>query len=74
MTTSGETEMKMTEVAEYVKSMTGIQRSRATIYNWASKGVEVGGGLVRLATISRAGQLFTDKAKIDEFLAKIDRR
>lgn len=66
--------MKLSEVAAYVLEKTGVQRSRATIYNWVAKGVTVGGQSFRLATKSKAGQMFVSPIDLNAFLARIDQR
>lgn len=66
--------MKLAEVSAYVLAKTGLTRSRATIYNWATKGVKVGENPEKLQTEMRAGQITTRPEWVDTFLAKIDQR
>lgn len=66
--------MKLAEVAEYVELRTGVLRSRATIYNWATKGVSIAGEKVKLQTEMHAGQMFTRELWVDAFLARVDQR
>lgn len=74
MATSDQADTKMAAVPAYVMERTGIKRSRATIYNWATKGVAHSTGSVKLRTETRAGQMFTKTEWIDAFLASIDQR
>lgn len=74
MDTSGRAEMKMVEVMAFVIERTGMRRSRATVYNWATKGTTIRGIPVRLRFEIRAGQMFTKVEWVEDFLAKIDQR
>lgn len=74
MTTSDQADMKMAAVPSYVMEKTGIKRSRATVYNWATKGVAQSTGSVKLRVDTRAGQMFTKIEWVDDFLALIDQR
>ena len=64
--------MKLADVVDYVEAKTGVKRSRATIYNWATKGV--GPDCRKLQTEIRAGQMFTTAEWVDEFLSHMDMR
>lgn len=65
--------MRLAEVVAYVLEKTGVKRSRATIYNWATKGVNVSGEMVKLQTETKAGQMFTKAEWVDAFLARVSR-
>lgn len=69
-----EDRMKLADVPAYVLTRTGVTRSRATIYNWVSKGVTITGQTFKLQTDTHAGQLFTSTAYVDSFLATIEGR
>jgi hypothetical protein len=64
--------LTMAQAATEVGQLTGVPRTRATIYNWAKKGV--GPGKVKLQTEPRAGQLFTTDTWVAEFLSRIDQK
>jgi hypothetical protein len=64
--------MKLAEVAAYVKEKTGVRRSRATVYLWATKGI--GPDRRKLRTEMKAGQMFTTAEWVDEFLAILNQR
>jgi len=61
-------------VIAYVRERTGMKRSRATIYNWTTKGIKVGGEVIKLPHAYSAGQMVTKKLWIDVFLTKVDQR
>lgn len=69
-----EDRMRLALVPAYVLEKTGVQRSRATVYNWVSKGVTLAGQSFKLQTATHAGQLFTSKDMVDAFLATIEGR
>lgn len=62
--------MRLADVPRYVEDITGIARSRQTVYNWATKGVK---GNV-LKTELKAGQMFTKDIWVLDFLAKLGER
>lgn len=74
MTSVPELPWKLAAVPTLVKELTGVKRSRATVYNWVNKGVTVAGQIIKLDAESRAGQLFTTRSKVQAFLAKIEGR
>lgn len=66
--------IKMVDVIPYVKQKTGMLRSRATIYNWATKGVKVGGQTFKLQHKLIVGQMVTTTEWVDTFLARINQQ
>ncbi len=63
--------IKLVGVPERVKELTGINISRQTVYNWASKGRKMGGECFRLKVRLHVGQLFTTEKWIRNFLTEI---
>jgi len=57
------------DVPAYLATL-GINKTRATIYNWAKFGVRGH----RLWTVVLGGDLRTSKTAVDEFLATLNRR
>jgi hypothetical protein len=64
---------KLSAVPVLVEELSGVKRSRATIYNWATRGVTVADQKVILETEMRAGQMFTTRSKVQAFLARINK-
>ena len=55
-----------------IVELTGVMRSRATIYLWVNKGCRtLDGRRVFLKTVTRMGQLFTDEDKIKKFVQEV---
>lgn len=60
------------EVVPYLSRVMGIDRTRQTVHNWATRGVERGlNNNVRLVTIKRAGRMYTTRAWVREFVDEI---
>lgn len=60
------------EVVPYMAKTMGIERTRQTVYNWATKGVERGlGRVVFLRTIKQAGRLNTTREWVREFVDEV---
>ena len=60
------------EVVPYMAKTMDIQRTRQTIYNWATNGVERGlGHVVYLRTIKQAGRLVTTREWVREFVDEV---
>lgn len=66
--------IRLSAVPPLVHEKTGVIRSRATIYNWATKGVKNRGQKVFLQTTVKAGQMYTTLPYLDAFLAEINQR
>lgn len=64
-------DLPLSGVPAYIKEKTGITRSRQAVYLWAQKGTKKGH---KLQIETRAGQMFTTRAWVDEFLAVLDQR
>lgn len=64
--------ISLSEVVPYMSKTMSINRTRQTIYNWATKGVERGlGRVVRLRTIKQAGSLRTTRGWVKEFVDEV---
>ncbi len=64
--------IQIKNVPELVEKLTGIKRSRTTVYQWIKVGrVIYGGDIIKLKTIKRLGFLFTTRKYIEEFLEKL---
>lgn len=60
------------EVVPYLSKVMRIERTRQTIYNWSTLGVERGlGRTVKLRTIKQAGRLVTTREWVREFLDEV---
>lgn len=62
--------IRMSEVPALVERLTGVKRSRQTVYLWASAGVKGN----KLETMRKAGQLFTTIEAVEAFVASLDMR
>lgn len=61
--------IRLRDVSLKITELTGVHRSRATIYLWVNHGCRtLDGRRVYLKTVTRMGQLFTDEDKIKEFI------
>ena len=60
------------EVVPWMAKSLGIERTRQTVYNWTTMGVERGlGRVVRLRTIKQAGRLMTTREWVKEFVDEV---
>jgi transposase-like protein len=59
----------MSDVPAYLDREHGIEVSRQTVYNWVKKGVRG----TTLQTIRKGGKLYTTEARVDDFVANLDR-
>ncbi len=60
------------EVVPYLSKVFQIERTRQTIYNWTTMGVERGlGRVVKLRTIKQAGRLMTTREWVREFIDEV---
>jgi len=60
------------EVVPYLSKVFQIERTRQTIYNWTTMGVERGlGRVVKLRTIKQAGRLVTTREWVREFIDEV---
>lgn len=60
------------EVVPYLNHTHGISRTRQTVHNWATTGVERGlGRIVKLKTVKRVGIRYTTKEWVREFLDEV---
>ena len=66
--------LTLAQVPDYVQRTHGFSRSRQTVYNWAKKGVPVGGEKILLPTINKGGQLYTTAEDVDAFVARLETR
>ena len=64
--------IKLGKVPAILKELTGVTRTRATIYNWTKKGrIDTCGQMIKLRAYKRLGQIYTTNAAIMEFLKGI---
>lgn len=64
--------IQIRDVPELIEKLTGIKRSRPTIYQWIKVGrVIYGGEIIKLKTVKRLGFLFTTRKYVEEFLEKL---
>jgi hypothetical protein len=64
--------IRLRDVPLKITELTGVHRSRATIYLWVNKGCRtLDGRRVHLETVTRMGQLFTDEDKIKTFVEEV---
>ena len=65
--------IRLADVPTLIKKLTGVPRSRKTVYNWASKGRKnYSNETVVLATTSTAGTKYTTKADVLRFLERLE--
>jgi hypothetical protein len=66
--------LRLAEVPKLLKKLSGLDRNRKTIYNWANKGkTNYSGEHIVLRTISKAGVKFTTRAWVNKFLVELER-
>ncbi len=59
-------------VSSLILKLTGIQRHPSTIYRWTKVGCRsLDARVVKLTTISRAGQLFTTRDLVEKFIDEV---
>lgn len=59
----------LSAVPSLIAELTGVQRSRGTIYSWAKKGCRtIDARVVKLKTIKKMNQLFTTKENVLKFI------
>jgi hypothetical protein len=64
--------IRLSDVPLKITELTGVHRSRGTIYLWVNKGCRtLDGRRVYLKTVTRMGQLFTDMDMIKEFITEV---
>jgi hypothetical protein len=64
--------IKMRDVPDEIKDLTGLVRKRAVIYSWCTKGRKHKlGGKVKLKYSNRSGTWYTTKEWIIDFIRKV---
>lgn len=64
--------IKLGKVPALIMELTGVVRTRVTVYNWARAGrISAHGQRVKLRTDNRLGQLFTTKEDVIKFLQEL---
>lgn len=64
--------IKLDKVCLILKELTGVTRTRATVYNWARKGrANAHGEIVKLRVYKRLGQIYTTHKAVIEFLEEL---
>lgn len=64
--------IRLRDVPLKITELTGVHRSRATIYLWVNKGCRtLDGRRVYLKTVTRMSQLFTDMEMIKKFVEEV---
>lgn len=64
--------IKLEDIPPIIREMTGVDRCRATVYNWAKKGrAAYDGTTVKLTTSKRLGALYTTRAWLDIFIRRV---
>lgn len=64
--------ISLAEVVPYLSKTMEIERTRQTVYNWTTMGVERGlGRVVRLRTIKQAGRLMTTRQWVKDFVEEV---
>ena len=64
--------MPLSAVPSLLAELTGVTRTRNTIYNWAKKGCRtMDGRLVKLKTTTRMNQVFTTKQNVIDFISEV---
>ncbi len=64
--------IKISAVPALLAELTGVTRQRLTIYNWIKVGCRTHDArIVKLQTKKRMGQLFTTRARLEEFIREV---
>lgn len=64
--------IRLEKVPGIIKELTGVIRTRVTVYNWASKGrIGQHGQKIKLITYRRVGQLYTTQDAVIKFLKEL---
>ncbi len=64
--------IRLIDVPVLLIQLTGMTRSRATIYNWATKGRRgYANEYIHLKTVKRLGTIFTTKDWVMDFIREI---
>lgn len=64
--------IRLIDVPALLTKLTGVTRSRATIYNWATKGRRgYANEDIKLKIVRRLGTMFTTKEWVEEFIREI---
>ena len=64
--------IKIADVPAILLELTGVHRQRLTIYNWINKGCRTNDArIVKLKTKKRMGQIFTTRARLEEFIKAV---
>ncbi len=64
--------IKLDDIPPIIYELTGVNRCRATIYNWAKKGRHAyDGTMLKLTTSKRLGRLYTTRAWVEIFIRKV---
>lgn len=64
--------MSLDKVPAILRDLTGVTRTRCTVYNWASQGrINAHGQNVKLKTYKRLGQYYTTKEAVIKFLQEL---
>jgi cbb3-type cytochrome oxidase cytochrome c subunit len=59
----------LSKVPAKIKALSGVTRSRMTIYNWAHTGrIDQQGTIRKLQTVTRCGQIYTTEEWLTEFM------
>jgi len=62
----------MEKVPALITRLTGVSRTRATVYLWARKGrPDAHGQIAKLKTYRRLGQLYTTEEAVKEFIMSL---
>lgn len=60
-------------VPAYLKQIEGVSRTRQAIHNWAVKGFNKNGQIIKLKTVKRVRYLYTTRKWVRDFLANFDK-
>jgi len=62
----------LSAVSAIFTSLTGVSRSKATVYNWARKGCRTNDGrIVKLGARKHMDQWFTTQSEIETFIQEV---
>jgi len=66
--------IRLSEVPALIKKLTGVKKSRKTVYNWAYTGrLNYSGEVTILKTEMKAGTKYTTKGWVQKFLADLEK-
>ena len=62
----------LTKVPPILRELTGVTRTRVTIYHWVKHGrISAHGEMIKLKTYRRLGQIYTTKDAVIKFLREL---